>query len=731
MRIRGSISFRLSLILTSIVVLVSGLFIFYHYIDAKNQNRRQLETRADEYINVLASSLLLPVWHYDKNTVINMGTAFLLNDLVVSLAISDANHELLFTTQRKTDNSRSIARSRDLYYKDLYAGNITIALTTSHFDNLNRQLLIFHSAVIVFIVIFVALATNIVLRIFIGRPLNKLNALAKSYGSGNYEKAEIPETYQEFQGFNTTMKEMGDRILEQMNTIRKTEGRYKDMFNQATEGIFQISEDWSKTKINPAMARILGFNSPREAIDELFHEDNKCPETRAGVLRIVELLKDKHSVANLEYPIHQTGGDKKWILLSGRITKLENDPKAYYEGSAIDITPRIHAKKELESLKVFLNSIVDSMPSILIAIDSEANITLWNKQAEKATGISYDKALGKSIQTIFPELSTELSSFKRAIQENKAQHFEKLQFNENGRLKHINLLIYPLNLDGIKGAVVRIDDVSERIKMEKAMIQTEKIVSVGGLAAGIAHEINNPLGVVMIGLQTMERRLDPKEKANQQAALETEISLDEFQPYLEKRKINKLISNMKTSVSRASRIITNMLHFSRQSESQMAHYDLNLICENAIQLANTDFDLKKKFDFKRIEIIKQYEPQLEPVRCTETEVEQVILNLLKNAAYATNQTAELRKPSILIKTSQDADMSQLEIADNGPGMDEETRLRVFEPFFTTKPVGSGTGLGLSVSYMIITQNHQGAFEVESEQGKGTRFIIRFPRSTSE
>jgi signal transduction histidine kinase len=141
--------------------------------------------------------------------------------------------------------------------------------------------------------------------------------------------------------------------------------------------------------------------------------------------------------------------------------------------------------------------------------------------------------------------------------------------------------------------------------------------------------------------------------------------------------------------------------------------------------------LKKKYDFRRIEIVREYEPDMPRIPCTETEIEQVILNLLKNAAQAMIDIPPDRKPTITLHLRREQRYAVIEVADNGPGMTEETRRRVFEPFFTTKEPGIGTGLGLSVSYMIVTQNHKGLMEVASTPGEGARFTVRLPLSKKD
>jgi polar amino acid transport system substrate-binding protein len=151
---------------------------------------------------------------------------------------------------------------------------------------------------------------------------------------------------------------------------------------------------------------------------------------------------------------------------------------------------------------------------------------------------------------------------------------------------------------------------------------------------------------------------------------------------------------------------------------------LSGIVEKSVELARTDYDLKKKTDFRHVLITQNVEDNLPDIECCSMEVEQVVLNLLKNAGQAMKHMDV--PPKIDIKIYKEGHQLVLIIADNGPGMPEKIRKRIFEPFFTTKPVGEGTGLGLSVSYGIIVESHGGEMSVESEENVGTTFTIKLP-----
>jgi len=268
------------------------------------------------------------------------------------------------------------------------------------------------------------------------------------------------------------------------------------------------------------------------------------------------------------------------------------------------------------------------------------------------------------------------------------------------------------------------NEICERIKMEEVIIQSEKMMSVGGLAAGMAHEINNPLGAMVQNTQNIVRRLSPTLPANQKAARSCGTDMETIFRYISSRQIDNLLEEIRTSGAQASAIISRMLNFSRRSDAQMDQVDMVQLIEKTIGLAAHDYDLKKKYDFRNIEIKREYEKHLPMVVCDPTEIQQVILNLLKNAAQAMMNHTE--NPIIILNISKHKDQIVIVVEDNGPGIEESIKNRVFEPFFTTKPVGVGTGLGLSVSYFIITSHHKGSIAVEASKPDGGKFVIRLP-----
>jgi signal transduction histidine kinase len=288
--------------------------------------------------------------------------------------------------------------------------------------------------------------------------------------------------------------------------------------------------------------------------------------------------------------------------------------------------------------------------------------------------------------------------------------------------------------NGVEGAVIRVDDVTERLRMEDVIIQSEKMLSIGGLAAGMAHEINNPLAAIIQNMQVIKSRLTEKIRKNIDEAVCAGTDLENISGYAERRGILRMIDLSIASAQRAASIVENMLSFSRKEHSGAEPVDLAEIMEKTLELAASDYNLKASYDFRRIRIIREYLQDVPKVTCEKNKIQQVFFNILRNGAQAMFDgewaAGEGHDPQFTIRIYIKRKMVCVDIEDNGPGMDEDTRRRIFEPFFTTKAVGKGTGLGLSIAYFIVSENHGGLMGVESEKGKGCRITVMFPKGGS-
>jgi PAS domain S-box-containing protein len=391
-----------------------------------------------------------------------------------------------------------------------------------------------------------------------------------------------------------------------------------------------------------------------------------------------------------------------------------------------EIIERNIIENELKEARNYIHNIFNSMPSILIGIDAEGKVVQWNAEVERVTRLKADQARGEKLESVFPLSESEKKILQQAVHNRQLLTGQKLEKIVDGEQRYVDITIYPLLGDSDRGTVIRIDDVTERVRMEQIIIQSEKMSTVGGLAAGMAHEINNPLGIILQAVQIIVQRLSPDLSKNLAVANAHEVDLHSLQAYLDERDIMRYLEEIKLSGLRASNIVKDMLQFSRKSEFEARPVELNIIVEQALVLARKDYDLKKNYDFNDIEIKKELTTDQVLVTCVKNEIEQVILNLLKNASQALFEQGRNTDRWIRLRTCKDKNTAKIEVEDNGPGIDPKVQKRIFEPFFTTKTVGKGTGLGLSVSYMIITNHHRGTIEVNSDGRSGTRFTICLP-----
>ncbi|GEM_PF-4496708 len=314
-----------------------------------------------------------------------------------------------------------------------------------------------------------------------------------------------------------------------------------------------------------------------------------------------------------------------------------------------------------------------------------------------------------------------------ALAVEKGSHrFEWHHVRANGEVFPVEVLLTVVSLDNDKQVIYTTwRDITDRKRAEALMIQTEKMITVGGMAAGMAHEINNPLAGMMQSAQVIKHRLSGTVPANFKAAKAAGISFDALDIYLEERGILGFLDTIHDTGERAARIVRNMLNFVHERSTEKEYYDICRIVDQTVELAVNDYSLEKKYDIRKIRITRKYPDLPVNVLCDESNIQQVFFNLIKNAAQAMAETPP-DCPEITIEVGKEPGAVCIRFEDNGPGMEPDMVNRIFEPFYSTKAVNEGTGLGLSVSYFIVVQDHGGSMEARSTKGKGSVFIIRLP-----
>jgi two-component system, NtrC family, sensor kinase len=345
---------------------------------------------------------------------------------------------------------------------------------------------------------------------------------------------------------------------------------------------------------------------------------------------------------------------------------------------------------EIARLKDFSENIVESLNVGVLAVDLDGIVESWNTRMEQLFGVLRRDAVGRRLSSLLPaELAQEIAT--RGDQEHITGIY-KQRLHHQGKHLTLNVSITPLVSKSNEriGRLLLFDDVTQRERMEEQMTQTEKLTSLGLLAAGVAHEVNTPLAVISNYIQMLAKQMpegDPRQS---------------------------IIEKIVKQTFRASEIVNNLLNFSRTGAAEATSVDVNRVVEETLSLVS--HPLKTA----RIQVVKELGESLPPVHGSANKLQQVFLNLFLNARDAMPGGGMLE-----VRTGAHNGSVEIEIADTGAGIPREDINRIFDPFFTTKSNGRGTGLGLSVSYGIIKE-HAGKIDVRSTPGKGTAFHVEFP-----
>ena len=392
--------------------------------------------------------------------------------------------------------------------------------------------------------------------------------------------------------------------------------------------------------------------------------------------------------------------------------------------------------------------ILASIPSILITIDEHDRVTHWNPAAESIFGIPASQALGRPLQQC--PIQWDWQPIIQGISTCRGKHapvkLDDLRYTRpDGHEGIIGITLNPLG-DGTEasGRVLLLGaDITERRLMERQFAQALKMESIGRLAAGIAHEINTPTQYVgdnirflqdamrdlMDLLQRFRDMLECAKRgavsAEQIAELEQAIEDADLEYLLEE--IPKAIAQSLEGVDSVAKIVRAMKEFSHPGAAEMTSIDLNHALESTITVARNEWKYVA-------DMVTDFDPNLPPVPCLPGDINQVFLNIIVNAAHAIADVVgdgSKGKGTITVSTRALGDWVEVRISDTGTGIPEAIRSKIFDPFFTTKQIGRGTGQGLAYAHSVVVEKHKGIITFETEEGKGTTFIIRLPLHQEE
>ena len=353
---------------------------------------------------------------------------------------------------------------------------------------------------------------------------------------------------------------------------------------------------------------------------------------------------------------------------------------------------------ELERMREFSENILESLNDGLAVVNRDDRIVRWNRRLEELYGIRHEHAVARRLDEIFePGFLEVLRAARRESPEGAAFYRVPLVTRHDGaRPLLVNVATTPLrDSDGaIAGTIVVIEDISARVQLEEQLQISEKMASIGLLAAGVAHEVNTPLTGISSFTQMLLQGADPDDPTT------------------------KVLEKIERQTFRAAKIVNGLLNLARPAQTDSAAVDVNAVISDVLVL------LEHQLRTGSIQVRKELSDTPLLVQGIEYKLQQVFLNLFLNARDA------MPRGGWLTIVTRNGDAAAIEIADTGSGIPPEQLSRIYDPFFTTKEIGKGTGLGLSITYGIV-QEHGGTITCDSSLGQGTRFVLSLPPAASK
>jgi two-component system NtrC family sensor kinase len=484
--------------------------------------------------------------------------------------------------------------------------------------------------------------------------------------------------------------------------LKESEEKFRNLFERVQHGLFISTQEGRFLDCNQAMLEMAGYPNKEEFLKINIAKDLYVnPQEREAFRRLVE---QQGFVKDLEVEFKKKNGEKITVLLTAHVKRDEKGEVVRYEGINIDISDRKRMERELKEANDFLMNLIDSSVDAIIVTNMKGDILLFNKGGENLLGYKSEEVVGKMhIRNIYPPgVAKEVMDKLKSPDYGgigKLTSFPIVHRRKDGELIEGDLsasLIYDEKGNQIASVGI-FKDLRERLrierelqKMQEALLQSEKLAAMGRLTSQIAHELNNPIYGIMNTLELLKTEIPPESKRRRIL----DLSLSEIQ--------------------RLSEMLRNMLSFSKPEEEKRRPIKIDELIEGILLM------MERQMRESNIQVETSFDPDIPEIMASTNQMRQVMLNLIKNAKEAMPKGGNL-----FIRTGKEDNRVLIHIQDTGMGIPEEIRDKIFEAFFTTKQKVKGVGLGLSVCYGII-KDHGGEIKVESEEGKGTTFVISLP-----
>ena len=419
-------------------------------------------------------------------------------------------------------------------------------------------------------------------------------------------------------------------------------------------------------------------------------------------------VKKKGIYSTIEEYIDENNQSKFDVITIAPICNDKGDVVQILEASR-DVTDRVRLESEAQKSNTFLQNVIQSTVDGIVVVDTKGNVLIFNEGMERLTGFSSDEIINQGHLSSFYDIDIAKENMSKMRSENFGPTGQLNPTSMNIKTKTgeeipVTLSASIITIDGKEvGSVGIFTDMREILEMRKnleeahfQLVQSEKIASVGRMAAGVAHEINNPLSGIMIYAELIKKNLMSSEAENKQDIVDIQEIIDQ--------------------TLRCKKIVSDLLEFSRQAVGKVSSFSVEDLINKSLNL------LINQALFQNVGVIKEIEDHMPSIAGDIGQLQQVFTNLFINAADAMEGKGQLK---ITAGFDRKKEFFIIKISDTGPGIPDDLKDKIFDIFFTTKPVGKGTGLGLSITKNII-QLHGGNIMVNSKPGKGTVFTIELP-----
>lgn len=489
--------------------------------------------------------------------------------------------------------------------------------------------------------------------------------------------------------------------------LRQAEEKYRGIFENAVEGIFQIQPDGRFLSVNPALKEMLGYGLSEideDIMDKLGTKLFVHPESRIDFWSTLE--KDG-VIKGFKCELYKRDGNIIWVSMNARRVHGSDGSTLYYEGSVEDISEKKDTESELTRLNEFNKAIIENAPVAIFTINKEGFFTSVNPALAAISGLK-DKAEEKLIGFNWLKnpytIKCGLAEYIRRGLEGESFHLTDFPFMtyKGDRNLYMDFQGVPLiHKDGIiEGLLCIIEETTERVKITARLMQEAKMAAVGRLAAGIAHELNNPLATLVAYSELAYNYLKSYEER-----MDKNTNFNELKTYLD---------TIQTEAFRCKNVVSDVLNLPWKEVLKTAEWDINTLLNNIIEPINT-----KEGSYR---VIRDLQPSLPRVKGDITALRQVFSNIISNALDAIENSLDA---TICVRTRHINDYVQVEIADNGVGIPGPIIEKIFEPFFTTKEPKKGIGLGLAICHELVS-NMGGTIRAEGIPGHGAIFYVNLP-----